>query len=195
VKASWTAATKRLSFNSGGSITLGAAGGTFNYALCKLTLNANSYLYVAAGATVRIYFLAPESCAGETQPLVLNSGSKIQPTGSSGTTPGLALLVVGSDTVATSAIFNADSSLFDCNQSFVLYAPRTALSLNSATEICGGIAAKSVTLAAGTAVRASNAASGFELPNERITSHYGKPHDYVECTGSMPASGSPAGGC
>jgi hypothetical protein len=193
VKANWSAATKRLSFNSGGSIVLGAAGGTFNYALCKLTLNANSYLHVAAGAIVNVYFLGPEQCAGETQPLVLHSGSKIQPTGSAAAS--LALLVVGSDTISTSAIFNADSSLFDCNQTFVLYAPRTGLTLNSDTEICGGVAAKSITLSADTVVRASNSAGDFELPNQQVTAHYSKPHDYLECTPSMPSSGSPDGGC
>lgn len=191
--ATWSAATKRLSFQSGGGITLGAPGGEFNYALCKLTLGSNSYLHVAAGARVRIYLLAPDRCANEAQPLVLNSGSKIQPTGAG--VADLAILIVGAPPpVTTSAIFNADSSLFDCNQAFVLYAPRTDVVFNSRTEICGGMAAKSIVLNGGTAIRASDVAQDFELPNEQVPSHYGEPHDFVDCR-VQPTTASPDSGC
>lgn len=192
-KASWNATTKRLTLNGGGgSITLGAPGGQFNYAFCKLTLNANSYVNVAVGAVVRIYFLAPEQCSGETQPLVLSSGSKIQPTGAG--LGNLALLVVGSDSIATSVILNADSILFDCEQAFVLYAPRTLLTLNANTEICGGVAMKRITLNEGVDIQASQAADDFELPGEVVVAHYGRPHDFVECTPAATSS-DPASGC
>jgi len=186
----WDPATKRLLLNSGGSLTLGAAGGEFNYAFCKVTLNSNSYIYVASGAKVRIYFGAPEECGGETQPLVLNSNSKIRST--AGVGGDLAILIVGSESVQTSVNLNSNAILFDCDQSFVLYAPRTNLTINSNTHICGGVGAKSILVNANSTITASSTASDFELPNteEHASTGYG-PEAFVECSATPPTPPAP----
>ena len=188
----WNPTTKVLSLSGPGTgITLGAPGGEFNYAFCQLVLNANSYLTVATGAKVRIYLLSPDSppCTGVTQPLILHSGSKLQPTGAGAAD--LGILIVGSDTTATTAIFNADAGLNSCEQMIALYAPRTKIDFNSGSRICGGVAGKSIYVANNAKINASNTATDFELPAVPGISHYDQPRDFVECT-AAPAS--PTGG-
>lgn len=190
--SAWNPTTKKLSLKAGDSITLGAAGGEFNYAFCQITLNSNSYLYVANGAVVRIYLGPPEQCAGQTQPLVLRPNSKIQPTGAG--PANLALLIVGSDVIPTSVTLNSNTILFGCEQTFVLYAPRTAVIVHSNTHICGGLAAKSIHVDSHATLTAINTAEDFELPGEDGRAHYGPPRGFVEC-GPAPASGLPDAGC
>ena len=193
---SWNATSKILALQGGAAITLGAPGGEFNYAFCRLELSANSYLYVATGATVRIYLLSPDSapCTNQANPLVLNAGSKLQPTGAGAAD--LGILIVGSATKATTATLSADASYFGCDQMIALYAPRTTISLSSKSEICGGVAGKAVSVAADTTIKASNTALDFELPGVPGIAHYDDPRDFVECSAAPPpGSTTPDGGC
>jgi Tfp pilus assembly protein PilX len=190
---SWNPSTKRLLLNSGATLTLGAPGGTFNYAFCKVTLNSNSYLYIAAESNVRIYFLAPEDCGGESEPLTINSNSKIQPTGSAATQ--LALLVVGSPSKETRMTLNSNAILFGCDQAFVLYAPRTDLTINSNTHICGATATKSILVNSNSTITATSTAEEWELPGaDEGPSYYGEPHDFIECS-PTPTGATPDSGC
>jgi hypothetical protein len=193
--SAWNAVTKTLELRSGSSLTLGAAGGQFNYAFCSIQLRSNSHLIIANGADVRIYFLSPDSapCTNVSVPLTLNSNSKIRPTGTDPTK--LTMLVVGSDTRATSIELRSNSFLFGCDQSFVLYAPKTDLTVSSNTGFCGATAAKTINVASNTTITASSTADDFELPGADVISHYGQPTDFVEC-GPVPAAGGlPDGGC
>lgn len=193
-KATWNETTKELSFNPGGSITLGAPGGVFNYALCKLSQDANSYLNVAAGAEVRIYFLAPESCGGETAPLSLHSNSKIQADTSAGDgAVSLSLLVVGSETIPTTIDLKSNTDLL-CSQTFVVYAPRTDIELSSNNDTCGAMAGQSILIKDNVSVDALNLAEDWELPGVQLPPHYGNPHDFVECS-AVPTGSDPASGC
>ena len=189
--SAWNPTTKTLSLNPGASITLGSAGGEFNYAFCQIVLNANSYLLVAGGAKVRIYLGSPDEppCTDVENPLVLHSSSKIQPTGAGAAD--LAILVVGSETKPTYVDLNADAILLDCDQAFVLYAPRTSVELSGKSTLCGGIAAKSVHVNANASITASNSADDFELPGTDGVAHYGLPRDFVECTAAPPAPPQP----
>lgn len=175
----WNSTTRRLQMNSNSSITLGASGGTYNYFLCQLTLNANSSLRVAAGAKVRLYFGTPDTapCTNQSQPLILNSNSQIEPTGAGPLD--IALLVVGSDTRATTVTFNSNTQLVSCNQSFVLYAPRSAVHMNSNSTYCGGLGAKSISMDSNADIAVNSVAQDFELPNT-VAGHY-VPDDFVEC--------------
>jgi hypothetical protein len=177
----WNPTTRIVDLDSGDSLTLGAAGGEFNYAFCRIDLGSNSYLHIANGATVRIYLLSPDAapCLNESEPIRLHSNSKIEPTGADATS--LQILIVGSDTRATSIQLDSNSFLFSCDQSFVVYAPRTALHLASNTAICGGIAAKSVSVSSNTRVFANGDADEWELPNEDVASHFGEATDFSEC--------------
>jgi hypothetical protein len=193
-ESAWNPTARHLTLGSNDSITLGSAGGEFNYGLCRVDLGSNSYLHVANGATVRIYLLSPdaEPCLDETEPLRLHSNSKIEPTGSDATS--LQLLIVGSATKPTQVSLDSNSFLFSCDQTFVLYAPRTALSLRSNTAICGGVAAKSVFINSETTVLASSTSDDFELPGEEVAAHYDEPTGFAECSTTQPAS-PPDEGC
>jgi hypothetical protein len=175
----WNPATKVLQLNSNSSITLGSSGGTYNYFFCQLTLNSNSSLYIAGGATVRIYFGTPDTapCLNQASPLNLNSNAKILPTGAGPVD--IALLVVGSDTKATNITLNSNTQLISCPQSFVLYAPRSALTFNSNNQFCGGLAAKSLLFNSNSG-GVNNAGTQFQLPNT-VAGHY-DPEEYVECS-------------
>lgn len=189
----WNSKQKTLILNSGAALTLGASGGEFNYAFCQIILNSNSYLHIAGGAKVRIYFGAPEECNNQSTPLIINSNSKIQPTGAGA--PDLAILVLGSEKRSTNITLNSNAILFNCDQSFVLYAPRTAVTINSNTHVCGGLAAKSIIINSNSSISASNSASDFELPNteSQYFLGYGQP-EFVECTSTAQAS-PPDTGC
>ncbi|HEU4907189.1 MAG TPA: hypothetical protein VFT19_13895 [Solirubrobacterales bacterium] len=189
----WNSSQKTLILNSGAALTLGASGGEFNYYFCQIILNSNSYLHIAGGAKVRIYFGAPEDCNNQSSPLIINSNSKIQPTGAGA--PDLAILVLGSEKRNTYINLNSNAILFNCDQSFVLYAPRTQLTINSNTHVCGGVAAKSIIVNSKSSISASNNASEFELPNteSQYFLGYGQP-EFVECTSTAAAS-PPDSGC
>jgi hypothetical protein len=194
VKVDWDPSARTLTARAGGSITLGAAGGVYNYALCQLTMRSNSYLLVAAGATVRLYFMSPEECGGVTEPFVLHSNSKVQPTGSDPTD--LAILIVGSPDIATSVTISSNAILFGCEHTFVLYAPRTDVTLNSNVNICGGVAGKAIHINSNSTITSFNTAYDFELPNteEHASIGYGPP-TFVECSATVPAEAGPDAGC
>ena len=54
----WSAGTRQLTIDHNSSLTLTG----HMYSFCKLTLNSNSAIYIAAGQTVNIYFDSPEHC-------------------------------------------------------------------------------------------------------------------------------------
>ena len=192
---SWNPTTKQLTLNHGGSLTLGSSGGEFNYAFCRVHLSARSYIHIVNGATVRMYFLSPDAapCLGVTEPLALDNKAKIDPTGGDATS--LAILVVGSDTRPTQVTLNADASAFTCDQTFVLYAPRSSVELNSRTSICGGVAGKSIVINEDTQINSSNTADDFSFPTQGAT-HYGPPQDFIECDATAPgATALPNEGC
>jgi hypothetical protein len=192
---SWNTNTKQLTLNHGGSLTLGSSGAALNYAFCRVQLSARSYLHIVNGATVRMYFLSPDAppCQGVTEPLALDNRAKIDPTGGDATS--LAILVVGSATRATSVVLNADASAFTCDQTFVLYAPRSSVELNSRTSICGGVVGKSIVINEDTQINSSNTAEDFEFPSQGAT-HYGPPEDFIECSAAPPApAAAPNEGC
>lgn len=189
----WNASTRRLHLSPAASITLGSAGGTNNYFFCQLRLDSNSSLYIAAGAKVRIYFGSPDypPCQNQNEPVLLRSNSNISPTGAGPLD--LALLVVGSDTKPTTVEFSSNTQLFSCDQSFVLYAPRSTLLMNSNSHFCGGLAAETVLLDSNADVTVTSLAENFELPNT-VASHY-VVDEFVECTATPATAPTYEAGC
>jgi type II secretory pathway pseudopilin PulG len=174
---------------SGVSVTLNGG----NYSLCKLTLESGTTLYVANGAKVTIYFDSPEAChyTSATPQLSMSSNTSIQVNG--GTSQNMRMLFVGSDTVPTSATMSSNTTQdVACNQDFVIYGPRTDIVFASNSYFCGAVAGKTVTVSSNTIVKTSNEASGYILP--AWVDHYAI-DDFKECTGVMPAAGSPGSGC
>jgi hypothetical protein len=164
-----------IDHNSGVTLTTG------NYSFCKLTLRQNSIVQVASGSTVRIYFDSPEACgypSGTTQ-LDMDSNTEITANGTSA--PGdVALLFMGSES-RTTRITLASNTFTDqnCNQNFVIYAPRTEINFASNAHYCGAIAGKTIALSSNAHVTTNNLASGFLLPN--APAHYTIDR-FVECS-------------
>jgi hypothetical protein len=180
--------TRHLSMSSNTSVTL--SGDTYSF--CRLTMSSNTNLYVAAGATVRIFFDSPEACglsAGTAQ-LDLSSNSRITATG--GGPANVAMLFVGSPTQATSIHLSSNTQVAgDCEQNFVIYAPRTAITMNSNSTYCGALAGKSIHLDSNAKVYTDLSSSQFELP--AAAPHYNVSR-FVECSSSS-ATGAPDAGC
>jgi hypothetical protein len=175
--------------SSGVGLTLNGG----NYSLCKLTMESGTTLYVANGAKVTMYFDSPEACnytSSATQ-LSMSSNTSIQVNG--GTAQNMRMLFVGSDTIPTTATMSSNTTQdVACNQDFVIYGPRTDMVFASNSYFCGAVAGKTITVSSNTTVKTSNEATQYTLPG--WVDHYAI-DDFKECTGVMPASGSPSSGC
>jgi hypothetical protein len=186
---SGTCGARELAISNNSALTLGGS----VYSLCKLTMSSNSKLYTASGANVKIYFDSPEACGqpSGTAQLQLDSNTRI--TTSSTAASSIALLFVGSDTLQTriQANSNTDSNAL-CQQNFVVYAPRTDITLNSNSTYCGALGGKSLLMNSDAEIYTGTGVGGFVLPN---TSAYFTfdPAGFVEC--STAAASPPNAGC
>jgi hypothetical protein len=182
----WNSSTRTLTLDSNSALTLGGA----DYSLCKLQLKSNSTLYIAQAAHVRIFFDSPENC-GYTEAdepvkqMIMSSNTKI--TNTSGDPTTAAFLMVGSETISTTAELNSNSHV---NIDLILYAPRTDLVMDSNSTLRGAVAAKSVNLASNAVIQADNRVSDFEIPIRTVF----KAARYVECSGGEPGT-TPDSGC
>ena len=75
---SWNSTTRVLSMNSNSTLTMGGT----DYFICRLVMDSNSRLYMAAGAKVRIYFDTPENCglAANTAQIDMSSNTEVSST-------------------------------------------------------------------------------------------------------------------
>ncbi len=181
----WNPTTRHLDLRQNSSLTLGGV----NYSLCTLTLSSNSNVFIAAGAAISLYFDSPENCGladGAIQ-LSMNSNSRISATGAAN----VAMYFVGSDALSTEAHFSSNTQANEaCEQDFVVYGPRTDITMASNSFYCGAIAAKSIDLNSNSDIRTSVLGSDFQLPN--VVDHYA-PEEFVEC--STAATNPPDAGC
>lgn len=179
--------SRQLSLSSNSSVTLGGD----TYSLCKLSMSSNTNLFITAGANVKIYFDSPEACglAPGTAQLSLSSNSRI--TATSGGPTNTAMYFVGSDTQATAISLSSNTQVAgDCEQNFVIYAPRTNITMNSNSIYCGALAGKTIQVNSNAKIYADDASANFRLPE--VAPHYVVDR-FVECTG---ATGSPpSAGC
>ena len=192
IKADGTAGTcgaRELNVKNNSAVTLGGS----IYSLCKLTMSSNSKLYITAGAQVTIYFDSPEACgqSSGTAQMVLSSNTRIS-------TPNIApssvaLLFVGSASLATAIQLNSNTDANAlCQQNFVVYAPLTDITMNSNSDYCGALAAKTLHLDSNAEILTGSGTGSFTLPN---TAAYFTvdPNGYVEC--SAAAATPPNQGC
>ena len=178
----WDPASRSLYMNSNTSLTLGGT----NYSFCSLTMESNTTIYVAAGANIRIYFDSPENCGQSSGVVQMDLSSNSQITTTSGSPASAAFLFVGSPNLATAANLSSNTSL--CNFEVILYGPLTDFTLNSNTNVCGGVAGKTVNMDSNSHVGTHPGLDNFELP---MATHF-EPTRYVECgpgTTSAPNSG------
>jgi type II secretory pathway pseudopilin PulG len=190
---SWDSTNRHLDLSSNTTITL--PGG--HYSLCRLTTSANNNIFIAAGATVRIYFDAPENCpglAGQNPAVQLDMHSNSRFTTTGGSPSSFALLFVGSDSWDTKINLSSNTQVPTgaCEQDFVVYAPRTDINMASNSTFCGGIAGQSILLNANADIFTNELAGDFEPPND-VPWHY-TAEEFVECS-STATSSSPDSGC
>jgi hypothetical protein len=163
-----------------------------NYSFCRLQLLQNAAVYIASGATVRIYFDSPEACGygSGVKQLEIDSNAQIRPNGNS-TALDVALLFVGSETLTT-VIDLASNTVAQglCEQDFVVYAPRSELVLKSNSLYCGALAAKKININSNAHITVSTSAQEFTLPNS--PPHYVVDR-FVECAG--PVTTAPNASC
>jgi hypothetical protein len=157
-----------------------------NYSFCRLQLLQNAAVYIASGATVRIYFDSPEACGygSGVKQLELDSNTQIRPNG--GGAVDVALLFVGSETRST-VIDLASNTVAQgaCEQDFVIYAPRTDLVMKSDSYYCGALAAKTIHINSNSTITITSSAQDFTLPNS--PPHYVIDR-FVECGEAAPAT-------
>jgi hypothetical protein len=181
---------RHLDLSSNTAVTLVSG----NYSFCKLTMSSNTAIYVAAGATVNIYFDTPENC-GQSSGVVqldMSSNARISPT--AGSSANVALLFVGStSTPPRQTQVHMSSNTYipaSCEQNFILYAPKTDVTLNSNSTYCGGLAARTLHLDSNARVWIPPTPLNFEMPE---TSPHYEVERFVECT-AVPAT-PPNAGC
>jgi hypothetical protein len=161
------------------------------YSFCRLDLSSNTSVYIAPGSTVRIYFDSPEACglAPGTEQLNLSSNSRI--TSATGGSTNVAMLFVGSQTVASTVHLASNTQVAGaCEQNFVVYAPRSNVIINSNSRYCGAIAGKTIAVSANSSIYMDGAANNFTIP--ATNAHYTVDR-FVECTGG--AATPPDSGC
>jgi hypothetical protein len=187
-----TCGTRELSIDNNSAVTLSGS----VYSFCKLKLKSNSALYISSTATVTIYFDSPEACgysSGVTQ-LELLSNSRI--TSATGSPISVSMLFVGSETRKTNILLNSNTAVNGpCEQNFVIYAPRSDVTLDSKSRFCGAIAGNSVYLRSNSEIWSGKGSESFELPGVELPdtpAHY-SPYRFVECTSTT--AGLPDGGC
>lgn len=182
----WDPATRTLCLSSNSALTLGGT----NYSFCRLELRSNSTLYIAQGAQVQVFFDSPENC-GYTEDdapvaqFVMNSNTKISNTSGDPTTA--AFLMVGSETISTTAELNSNSNV---NIDLILYAPFTDVSLDSNSTFRGSLAARTIDVDSNAEIQSDPRVSEFEVPI-RTVFEVGR---YVECSGTDPGT-DPDAGC
>lgn len=186
-KVTWSSSSRTLNLGSNSSVTLGGS----NYSFCKLQMSSNTTLYIASGATVRIFFDTPEACglASGTAQLDLDSNSQIVTT--AGNPTHVALLFMGSDTRATTIRLNSNTQANEvCNSDFVIYAPKSHLEMDSNSRYCGAVAAKSIHLDSNSSIVSSSATDNFQVPG--AAPHY-VAKTFIEC--SPTTTSTPSANC
>jgi hypothetical protein len=154
-------------------------------------MKSNTTLFVAAGATVRIFFDTPEACGlpSGTPQLQLLSNSRMTVT--SGDPTHLVLLFVGSDTSQTWVDLNSNSQVNSaCDNEFIVYAPKSDVNLDSNSVYCGAIAGKTVHMNSNAEVRSDPRTKSFIVPG--AIPHF-QTTRFVECTGA--SASPPDSGC
>jgi hypothetical protein len=178
---------RHLDLSSNSSVTLGGS----KYSFCKLTMSSNTAIYIAAGATVAIYFDSPEACGYPSGTTQLDMSSNARITSNTGAPTTTQLLFVGSTSRQTQIHMSSNTNIgAACVQNFVLYAPLTDVTLNSNSTYCGGLAGKTLHLDSNARIYTNPSVSEFPIP--AAANHYTTSR-FVECT-AAPAS-PPSAGC
>jgi Tfp pilus assembly protein PilX len=171
----------------GGSTSVTLTGSLYSF--CKLTMSVNTSLFSSSGHPVVIYFDSPESCGYPSGTAQLSMASNTRISSNDGSP--VQLLFVGSQTLQTSILLSSNTDTdAACVQNFIVYAPLTAIEMNSNSTYCGALAGKSLHLDSHADVRTDAVSAGFIIPN--AAPHYAA-NRFVECSATTPSP--PNSGC
>jgi hypothetical protein len=181
--------TRHLNVGTNSTVTLTGQ----KYSFCKLTMDSNSSLLVAAPATgssaTYIYFDSPENCGYSSGTVQLSMDSNTRISSNDGSP--VYLLFVGSTSRQTVINLNSNTDInAACQQNFLVYAPLSDIDLNSNSTYCGALAAKNIHLDSNADLRTNGISQGFTPPN--TPPHYSVDR-FIECS-ATPAS-PPNTGC
>lgn len=161
------------------------------YSFCSLHMSSNTNLVVTAGSNTAIYFAAPEDCHYDDNKVQLKLESNARITATSGGPTNVAMYFVGSDSQNTRIELDSNTQVAgDCEQNFVIYAPRSTINMHSNSTYCGALAGKSLHADSNAKIYADNASRNFFLPE--ANPHYNA-GSFIECVG--PAATPPNAGC
>lgn len=178
---------RELDLSANTSLTLGGD----VYSFCKLHMSSNTNLVVTAGANTKIYFDTPEACGlpDNAEQLKLESNARI--TSTSGGPTNVAMFFVGSDSLNTNISLDSNTQVSgDCEQNFVIYAPRSTITMRSNSTYCGALAGRSLHADSNAKIFADASSRNFFLPE--ADPHY-IAGSFIECAG--PAATPPNTGC
>jgi hypothetical protein len=180
-KPIWKASTRTL--ESGGNKTTLTLGGG-DYFICRFLIG-NGQVYIAAGATVRIFFDTPENCGLSAGAIRFEIGSQGQltdsgyePKAGKYEVPGLYFL--GSKTIPTRINIQAQGGADE----MILYAPNVDIEMNGGPEWIGMMAGKTISIQGNPRIISDPHIKEPEIKRSTLFSR----NRYVECTG---ATGTP----
>jgi hypothetical protein len=184
---SWSPTDRTLTLDSNSTITMGGN----DYSLCRLRLLSNSQLIVAGPANVRIFFDAPENCPtlGSGPQIVLDSNTKLTTT--DGQPGSLQLLVVGSSNPSVTSDNVHLNSNSTSTMPLIVYAPNSAISLDSNSTLLGAVAGQSISLNSNARITAHADGSGLQLP---VPLQYRQAR-FVECASTSAPPTAPSSNC
>jgi hypothetical protein len=184
----WDPTTRVLSMNSNSTLTMG---GSDPYFICRLAMDSNSRLYMAAGAQVRVYFDTPENCglAPDTAQFEMRSNTEISSTAwnpDQGIFDLIGFYLFGSPSIPTRVQLNSNANV---TSEFILYAPHSDIDMDSNTTYVGAIAGKTLHMDSNAEI-----VSHFNMPPPLvdIAPFYVKGR-YVECATTV--AGALDAGC
>jgi hypothetical protein len=176
-KPTWNEATRTLE-SAGNKATLTLGGG--DYFICRLLI-PDGHVYIAAGATVRIFFDTPENCGMSAGAIRFEIGTKGQltdtgyePNNGKYEVPGLYFL--GSLTIPTRVNIQAQGGADE----MILYAPNVDIEMNGGPEWIGMMAGKTITIQGNPKIISDPHIKEPELKRSTLFSR----NRYVECTGA-----------
>jgi hypothetical protein len=176
-KPTWNASTRTLEAG-GNNTTLTLGGG--DYFICRFLI-PNGHVFIAAGATVRIFFDAPEKCGMSAGAIRFEIGSQGQltdtgyePNNGKYEVPGLYFL--GSQTIPTRINIQAQGGADE----MILYAPNVDIEMNGGPEWIGMMAGKTISIQGNPKIISDPHIKEPELKRSTLFSR----NRYVECTGA-----------
>lgn len=189
--------TRVLRLKSNTTLSLGGS----IYRFCALEMSGNSTLVIASQASTRIYILDPgdplcnisDGGAGDLDGQANGSIRQFAVTGNTSITStsndptDAAILMVGSTTTPTDVSMTGNAK----QNEFVLYAPRTDISVTGNSTYVGALAGKTLNLAGSAQLQIPGTATDFDA---EVVLRYQRER-YLECAATQPTGGEPDAGC